>query len=149
MNTVFVCEGDAATMLSLPLRSLQGLRKRGQGPAHTKIGRSYFYTETAITEWAAHRTAAGSAWRVARQTGLIREFFPGAGSDEDGALDLEVNGLLAMNVHEDGQSYISFTGEDGTVLAFDCWGFKRDKAAIWSTGDVTIYRIGGGDDANR
>jgi hypothetical protein len=48
----FMTEKEAAALLSMSVRSLQGFRYRGGGPRYCKFGRSVRYTRADLITWA-------------------------------------------------------------------------------------------------
>lgn len=144
MRTI-ITEAEAANYLGISLRSLQTRRKRGRGPESIKNGRSYFYDQEHLDQWVNARTAKAAEWKFVTQNILIPRFFGVEVDDAHlGAWELEVAGRLAIEVLADGQVLIGFESEDGrSSLTFESVGFRAEGAELWSTGDVTISRIGG------
>lgn len=140
-------EAEAANQLGLSLRSLQSRRKHGEGPEYIKSGRSYFYRVDQIQEWLNSRSVKGTKSRFLTQKILISDFFGlDISENSHGNFEFTVDGSLDFEVQEDGQVWTAFLSRDGkTALTFECIGFRVDGSALWSTGDVTISRIGGND----
>lgn len=142
-------ESEAASHLSLSLRTLQSHRKLGKGPEFIKNGRSYYYDPEKLRSWIDAQSTKAAASRFATQNISIPEFF-GLEVEDDhlGMWSLETMGSLAIETQEDGQVWIGFeSADDNTSLTFECFGFRVEGSKLWSTGDVTINRIGGSDDA--
>lgn len=144
MQTNLITEAEAAALTRLSLRTFQSMRRSGRGPVSTKIGRGFFYDRNDVLAWLAEKTSAAAARRFATQDNLFREFF-GANAEAvtDDTCEHVVAGELTIVVREDGQVWIGFRGQDSTTLSFECFGFKQDDRTLWSTGDVSIQRIGG------
>ncbi len=54
-------EGEAALLLATSTRTLQRLRRAGNGPRNARLGRRVLYGEAGLAEWVAARTVAGRA----------------------------------------------------------------------------------------
>lgn len=140
-------EAEAANLLGLSVRALQSRRKHNKGPEFMKNGRSYFYDPDTLQRWISAKTNELPEWRFATQNISIPAFFGAeVESAELGEWELDVKGRLSVHVNEDGQVWMGFTGDNGASFGFECVGFKRDGDKLWSTGDVTIYQIGGDND---
>ncbi|BDW98411.1 helix-turn-helix domain-containing protein [Maricaulis maris] len=142
-------ESEAASQLSLSLRTLQSHRKLGKGPEFIKNGRSYFYDPEKLRSWIEAQSTRAATWRFATQNISIPQFF-GLEVDDDhrGPWSLELKGCLAIEIQEDGQVWMGFESDDSqTSLTFECFGFRVQGSSLWSTGDVTIAQVGGEDDS--
>jgi len=49
----YLSEAETAKQLNRTVRTLQIWRRRGEGPAYTKLGRSVFYSAGALQAWLA------------------------------------------------------------------------------------------------
>jgi excisionase family DNA binding protein len=50
---------EAAEYLRVSLRTFKALRKLGEGPPGSKVGRQWRYRRTALDQWLAEREKAG------------------------------------------------------------------------------------------
>lgn len=144
-NNTYLAVPDVCALLGVSDRTLRKLTNQPGGLRSTRVGGSVRFSKADVADWLQAAQDAELSKRRRGQSQVLSECFGQVDAGED--LDLEVKGTLCLHVTEDGQTWIGFEGIDGTSLSFECLGFKKDGPAVWSTGDITIRRIGGNNDA--
>lgn len=140
---------EACAIIGVSERTLRNLSRLPGGPIPLRIGRSVRYRRSDLIAWLDSQRERKERERRENQVALISSLFRLARSGDMSHLEHSVEGTLSFAVTEDGQTWLSFEGTDGTRLSFNCFGFKPENNYVWSTGDITLYRVGGGDDEAR
>lgn len=133
-------------MLDMSERALRDFAKRPGTPKPVRIGRTVQYNLQDVQDWLDAQRERGHRLARQQQVGILSKVLNLSRSGDESELSHTTTGKLELHVRGNSEVWVSLEGDDGTVMSFDCFGFKEEGGHIWSTGDITLYKLGGGNE---